>query len=166
MSRDDLVMAEGHDRGKSETVVASEDDARRVLAERVHDLPEGDRIVANRVGGSDVWSVGIRDDKGRPYVGSAQFVGPDGRLWRFSSNPGIHDYELVRRVLVGIYDSNIADFVDETVLFDRLKELTEATGKAVRALVKDAEAGSLRAPRERPPSFFGWSGMPRPTSGW
>ncbi len=140
-----------HNRDVSERVMTSEEDACRVLADRVHDLPDGDRVVASRVGGTNVWSVGILDDKGRPYLGAAQFVGPDGRLWRFSSNPSIHDLGLVRRVLVGIYDANAADLVDEDVLLQRVHDLTATMSEAVRAVVKDGVAGSLRAPHERPP---------------
>ena len=126
--------------------VESEEDARQVLADRSGDLPPGHGIVARRVGGTNLWSVNVVDDQGRGYVGSNQLVGPDGRLWRFSSNPQIHDWHIVERVLVRLYNKNAAENVDESSLADRIKQVTVLVEEEVRKVVKDAQSGILGSP--------------------
>jgi hypothetical protein len=128
--------------------VRSEADAIAVLATSVRDLPPGHRLVATPVAGTEIWHVGMQDDHGRAYAGANMLVGPDGRLWTFSSNPAIHARHLVEQVLATIYSKRLAAEVDEVVLGERIRTLTEEQDQAVRALIKSAQGGELRAPAD------------------
>src|SRR5688500_9696612 len=66
--------------------------ARSVIA-----TPEGERL----------WGVNGTDENGMSYAGSAIFVGPDERLWSFSSNPSIHDYDVAIALLDLAYNENL-----------------------------------------------------------
>jgi hypothetical protein len=99
---------------------------------------------AERLGGTDMWSVAVLDEHGRPEPGSFLIVGPDRRVWSFSSNPSIHDPHLVVAVLAGLYAEHLADQVDANLLEDRAEH--------ARGVVKSAAAGELRrhSPRTLP----------------
>ena len=81
--------------------------------------------------------------------GSSIFVGPDRRVWTFSSNPGIHDFDLVRRSLNHIYEDGLADRVENDAFADRIAEITAMRSQQYRDILKDAEGGALRA-QKRP----------------
>lgn len=115
---------------------------------RPFDLPAGHRHVARAVGGSTLWSVATVDEHGRAYLGSYNLVGPDKRVWAFSSNPGIHDPDLVAASLERLYQAGLADRVEPEHLAARVRELTDARQEALREVLRSAEAGELR---DRPP---------------
>ncbi len=107
---------------------------------------------AERLGGTDMWSVAVLDEHGRPEPGSFLIVGPDRRVWSFSSNPSIHDPHLVVAVLAGLYAEHLADQVDANLLEDRIAQLTAERAEHARGVVKSAAAGELRrhSPRTLP----------------
>lgn len=123
--------------------VETEQDAIAVVAAASGPLPEGHRILARRVGGSSIWSVNAVDDRGRGYIGVNQLVGPDGRIWRFSSNPAVHDYQIVKSVLYRLYQSGAAGEVDQHAVARRVEAITRAQEAAVQQLADDALAGTL-----------------------
>ena len=84
-----------------------------------------------------------------PLAGTMTVVGPDRRVWRFSSNPGIHDPHLVVASLAGLYREGVTDLVEDGRLADRIAEATQARRLQEREIVKDARAGSLRTPPDR-----------------
>lgn len=133
----------------------TEEDAIRVLAEywepRSGPLPEGDRFVA-LPGDDGFWRVNALDAAGRPYAGSNLIVGPDRRLWVFSSNPGIHDFGLVDRTLSALYSEGLQSVVDPDLLAEALQVMTAQRREAERGLIEQAKAGELRArgPRHLP----------------
>jgi hypothetical protein len=106
-------------------------------------------IRAARIGGTELWSVGQLDEQGRPLAGAMSIVGPDGRLWTFSSNPSIHDPNLVVGALARLYDSDATQLVELDRLADRIRHLTDERQTQLRAIVRDAQAGELRTPPAR-----------------
>lgn len=127
----------------------TETEACALLAERLGPLPEGHRVVASKCEGSGLWNVNAIDDRGWPYAGANFKVGPDGRLWTFSSNPGIHDFDLVVAALNAVYSEGLQSRVEN----DRLAELIRSeTAKRTgwrRKVVDAAAAGDLRERPER-----------------
>jgi hypothetical protein len=108
-------------------------------------LPEGHSVIAKPAGGGVIWSVRAVDEEGEGYVGVTAFVGEDGRVWTFSSNPRIHDYDLTRRVLASIYRDGSADQVDDDRLSDALACLTATVFNLVTELRSEASSGKFRA---------------------
>lgn len=104
---------------------------------------------ARHIGGTDLWSVAAFSLDGAPCVGTFTVVGPDRRVWSFSSNPGLHDSDLVVTVLEALYRERLTPHVTEEALSDRIQGLTEERANHVRALVREALAGELRRGRPR-----------------
>lgn len=104
---------------------------------------------ATAVEGTDLWSVGVfeRDDH-LPMPGAWFLVGPDARVWTFSSNPGIHHPALVVSAVARLYGAGAVDHVEPAPLAARLQSLTQLVEAEVRNLVSDAAGGDLR---KRPP---------------
>lgn len=105
---------------------------------------------AERLGGTDMWSVAVLDEHGRPEAGSFLIVGPDRRVWSFSSNPSIHDPQLVVDVLAGLYREQLAEQVDANLLGARIAQLTVERADQARGVL--TAAGELRrqSPRTLP----------------
>ena len=111
----------------------------------------GLRYEANKVAGTDLWSVGAFDGlNDMPLPGGAFFVGPDMRVWSFSSNPGMHDRGLVIAVLSAIYREGVAGAVEQDALAEAIREATVVRQRQVREIVGQAAAGSLRTRPSRP----------------
>ena len=106
---------------------------------------------AHRIGGTDLWSIGLLDDQGRPEPGTFTVVGPDRRIWGFSSNPMIHDPSLVGSVLHALYRAGLTSLVEDDPLQERFRELTAQRIAQTRNVVQAAEAGELRS---RPPRLL------------
>lgn len=118
-------------------VFADVDDPHRVVATEQHD---------------GLWTVHAVDGDGRPWPGVLVVVGRDLKVWTFSSNPGIHDPDTAFAALAGIYEADVASFVDPDLLAERITEATAEIRAVRRAIVADAEAGQLRArPQSRLP---------------
>lgn len=96
-----------------------------------------------------IWSVGIVDSNGMVEAGAVILVGPDKRVWSFSSNPSIHDRELAMTVLSELYRRGVADSVESQVLACRIAELTSLRREHSDDLIKAAEAGELRTVTKR-----------------
>jgi hypothetical protein len=78
----------------------------------------------------------------------ATFIGPDGRLWRFSSY--LSD-EIIKRALTRLYLEGVADLVDEDVLADQVLDIVSEKDEAVQdeAILELSDAvrrGDLRLP--------------------
>lgn len=126
------------------------EDAIEACADRFEQpLPTGHRLVAHALPGTELWSVNAVENRGMPYPGSFLIVGPDGQVWPFSSNPGIHDAGLVVSVLSDLYRRALTRFVEPERLAARVRDLTEERADRFRALIHEAEAGQLRTPRPR-----------------
>ncbi len=111
---------------------------------------EGFEFHAVRLGGTELWAVGVAEEaSGMPLAGTMTVVGPDRRVWRFSSNPGIHDPQLVAASLAALYREGVTDLVEDARLADRIAEATQARRVQEREIVTDAQAGSLRRPPDR-----------------
>lgn len=111
---------------------------------RPFELPLGHRHVAHPVGGSPLWSVVTLDEGGRGYLGSFNLVGPDKQVWTFSSNPSIHDPDLVKSILARMYSAGVAALVEPDLLASKIRELTDAREESIRGLVRSAHAGELQ----------------------
>ena len=98
------------------------------------------------------WWGAIVDERGFPWPGAFHLIGPDGRVWVGSSNPGIDDSELTLQVLRGLHSDGLYAVVDQQPLLNRIEELTRARSDGVRQLYADAKAGQLkdRATRRLP----------------
>lgn len=107
-------------------------------------LPEGFSHRVRRVGDGILWAGSCVDGLGRPNPGSAWLIGPDGRLWVISSNPGIHNYDLAVQLLEAAYRLGSAEHLDPDIFGDRLKQLTQRRVEDVREFLRDLRAGSLR----------------------
>jgi hypothetical protein len=111
---------------------------------------EGVRYEASRLGGTELWSVvGFEEGTNSPLIGSFAVVGPDHRLWQFSSNPAIHDPNLVVAALEALYREGVADLVEANLFAERITDATKTRLEQVSGIVKDATAGSLRRRTER-----------------
>lgn len=130
----------------------TEADACAVLVARLGALPQGHEVRGSRVGGSHLWNVNAVDEHGRGYVGTRYIVGPDGRLWTFSSNPSIHDQDLVDAVLAGLYAKGVADRVEDDHLVAFIASRTAQKAEWVHQAVEQATSGELRSrsPRALP----------------
>jgi hypothetical protein len=80
-----------------------------------------------------------------PYVGTATVIGPDERVWVWSSNPGIHDFALAITLLGVAFESGLAIHLDQEAFERRLADLTERRRQDVKDFVADLRSGSLRA---------------------
>lgn len=104
------------------------------------------RHTASQVAGTDLWSVGTFEaSSGMPVAGAAVLVGPDARVWIFSSNPGIHDWELVVAVLDALYREDLTTAVEQEPLGAAIKAATEVRAAQPRQIVASAFAGELKA---------------------
>ena len=135
--------------GEDAGVAISAAEAADVRRQALGDMPEGDRVEAHAVADSDLWSVTPMDSQGRPYAGSAMFVGPDRRLWTLSSNPGIHDTELATSLLAAAYREHLTDRLDETLFAERVGRMTAEGLAAKREFMTDLVGGALRTPVKR-----------------
>jgi hypothetical protein len=134
---DNLLMGISHDE-----VVA--------IAERHWASHDSDCTVhTTPLGDSGLYSAALVDDSGRPEAGAATLIGPDGRIWVLSSNPGIHDYDLAVSLLQDAYKSGHVDYLDTELFAARVGELTWDRWEARRAFLADLRAGSLRAKSDR-----------------
>jgi hypothetical protein len=125
-------------------------EAEAIAAVRGDTEGEGLEFHAVRLEGTELWAVGATEDAtGMPLAGTLTVVGPDRRVWRFSSNPGIHDPHLVVASLAALYHEGVTKLVEEDRLADRIAEATQARRAQERDIVKDAQAGSLRTPPDR-----------------
>ena len=109
---------------------------------------DGHRLQAT-ARGEELWSVAAVNERGMVEPGALVVVGPDLRVWVFSSNPSIHDSDTALFVLECIYAAGVADHVDTETLADRVALATSAAQEQRRSIVEDAVAGSLRAARPR-----------------
>lgn len=112
------------------------------------DADGGDHLRATSRG-EDLWSVAAVSVRGMVEPGALVLVGPDLRVWAFSSNPGIHDSDTVLIALSGIYAAGVADQVDGEGLAARIASATSAIHEQRRSIVADAKAGALRAAQPR-----------------
>lgn len=122
-------------------------DVEAVTAVRAQDVEFSEMVLAarpTRVPG--VWSVVAVEAAGGSWL-----VGPDRQVWEVSSNPGIHDYDTVLRVLGRVYADGLARFVDPPALMDRLATLTGAQRAAEEGLLEEVRAGAVRAVDRRLP---------------
>jgi hypothetical protein len=109
----------------------------------------GTRVVVRQVQRTDLWHVATVDiESGEVSGGANIFVGPDGQVWPFSSNPRMHDWELVPRVLQAIYRAGVANRRHPAVLLDRVEQMTQRRNDEVTELLDQARRGELRSPRE------------------
>jgi len=95
--------------------------------------------------GERLWSVSLIEPDGRPSAGGAWLVGPDGKVFSISSNPGIHDWPLALRLLDEVYRAGVDHAVEPAAFEHRLRTLTEEREALVKRVLADARAGSLRA---------------------
>lgn len=124
------------------------DEAVSVVASARQLPPESLR--PTRLGGTDLWSVAFVDEgSGLPLPGALTVVGPDRRIWVFSSNPAIHNAEIVVSALAEIYRAGAAPFVEADKLAARISEATEAQRQLIRTIVSDAKASALRTQGRR-----------------
>lgn len=113
-------------------------------------LDSGSRLFAMRLDSLvELWTVNAADAQGLPWAGSQILVGPDGKVWSFSSNPGIHEQRIVVDALVGIYEAQLATAVDVGALADRIELATRRARDECKAILADAAAGELRGRRRR-----------------
>jgi hypothetical protein len=119
------------------------------VVKRQHDLPQGHNVVAHRLPNRMLWSVSVNDETGSPYVGAVNLVGPDGRLWTLSSNPGIHDFDLAVDLLDRAYREGLADQLDGDQFVSRVRKVTESREAQMRQFIADLRGGSLRTPKPR-----------------
>lgn len=115
------------------------------------EIPANGTLIASAVADGALWSVHIEDAQGRPAAGGAWLVGPDAQVFSISSNPGIHDWELAKRLLAAIYREGVAVAVDPGIFADRLRRLTEEREALVSEVLAEAKAGSLRPLRRTLP---------------
>lgn len=101
-------------------------------------------VRAEKLGGTDLWAVNAFDEFDRPWAGSFTIVGPDRRVWSFSSNPGLHDPDLVVAVLARLYEQRLTELVSAELLSDRLAKVTAEREQQTRGIVNAAAAGELR----------------------
>lgn len=106
-------------------------------------------VRAQRLGGTSLWAVNAFDEFDRPWAGSFTIVGPDSRVWSFSSNPSIHDPKLVVAVLARLYEQSLTEQVSTELLSDRLAKVTAEREQQTRGIVNAAAAGELRPSRPR-----------------
>ena len=97
-------------------------------------LPLGHRFSARPATPPTLWAVVPVDDEGRPYVGGSHLVGPDGRVWSVSGNPGIHDTGLAAHAIARLYEAGVTDRVEDEHFADWLMEETQRRGSAVPTL--------------------------------
>jgi len=121
--------------------VRSEEDAIAVADHLCGPVPQGDRVVARRVRDSSIFSVCAIDQRGRGYIGVNLLVGPDGRVWRFSSNPGIHDPGVVESVLCELYESDDRGAADQQAVRGRVERITRQQAGEVRQHIDDDPGG-------------------------
>jgi hypothetical protein len=114
-----------------------------------HDLPQGHNVVAHRLPNRMLWSVSVSDETGSPYVGAVNLVGPDGRLWTLSSNPGIHDFGPAVDLLDRAYREGLTDQLDDDQFVSHVREVTESREAQTRQFIADLRSGSLRTPKPR-----------------
>lgn len=127
-------------------------DADRAIAiarDRWSPLPDGHTIVATPLPGDHLVSVALIDEDQRPESGAVTVIGPDERVWTWSSNPGIHDLDLAVALIHVAYEEGMADLVDDREFTQRLTNLTARRHEDVRQFKADLLAGSLRPPRTR-----------------
>jgi hypothetical protein len=113
------------------------------------DVDDPHRVVATEQR-DGLWTVHAVDGDGRPWPGVLVVVGPDLKVWTFSSNPGVHDPDTVFAALVGIYEADVAPFVDPDVLAERLAAATAEIRALRRTIIANAKAGELRTQPQHP----------------
>lgn len=82
-------------------------------------------------------------------MGAVNLVGPDGRLWTLSSNPGIHDFDMAVDLLDRAYREGFADQLDGDQFLSRVREVTESREAQTRQFIADLRSGSLRTSKPR-----------------
>ena len=142
-----------HDGAESGNLFPMDLDSEAAVAavEAAHGPPDrGASYQASPVPGTSLYSVATVGADGMPYAGSAVYVGPDRRVWSFSSNPGIHDHEFTVRALMRLYEHGIAAAVDERMLAQRVEAITASRRDELDAVLRDAKAGRLRQVPKQP----------------
>lgn len=91
-----------------------------------------------------LWSVAVFDSSGMVEPGGGWLVGPDGKAFSISSNPGIHDRDLAARLLNRMYEDGIAHAVEPAVFASRLQEVTHQRETLADEVLREARAGALR----------------------
>jgi hypothetical protein len=93
-----------------------------------------------------VWRVGVGSGKIEDAVlgGYRNYLGPDGKVWRFPYSRIHLDPDIAETVLFMIYFEGVADQVDHDALVERVYEVIGQRWTAIGALVEDAKEGRLR----------------------
>jgi hypothetical protein len=121
-------------------------------------VPRGYRVEATRIAEvgfatfEDGWLWDVELTNGEPHIGGmSTIVGPDGKIWTFSSHPASHDPGIVELALFELYTEGVADLVDPGALADQLEVISNQKNDAIRALSDAARRGDLRrSPQSKP----------------
>jgi hypothetical protein len=99
-----------------------------------------------------LWSVGLAPDDEAHWItgGENSFMGPDGQLWTFPSNPR-YDRDIAVNALSHLYIEGVADRVDPASLAKQVKLITMKRDDAIYSLSDAARRGDLRQGREPHP---------------
>ena len=112
-------------------------------------VPEGVQVAVSCIvhlsSDGDLWGAWlVIDAVDDPFTGARTILGPDGRFWKFSSNPAIHDPDITLMGLVHLYEEGVADLVDADQLTQQVKVVTRMKDSAVWGLADMARRGELR----------------------
>jgi hypothetical protein len=103
------------------------------------------RYRAGKAGRTALWWVAVYDEETDELYGGAQhYVGPDGQVWHFSSNPMSHRPDLVQRVLNRLYITGTVHDVDQLELGFRIQAISCALEESIDELVAAVGNGELR----------------------
>ncbi|WP_157514884.1 hypothetical protein [Nocardioides sp. J54] len=126
--------------------------AAAALANAIGEDFDVEALRVRSVGSGVLWSGSVVDSDEMPLPGGSWLIGPDGRTYPVSSNPGIHDAELAIELLEAAYRDGLASRLDAGKFSERLSQITQRRAAEVKEFVDDVRGGSLRAsgPRSLP----------------
>jgi hypothetical protein len=94
-----------------------------------------------------LWSVDLapHDEAHRIVAGGySRFIGPDGKVWTFPSNPNFYDRDIAVMALAGLYIDGVAGLVNPDALAKQVELIVMQRDEAIRALREAACRGELR----------------------
>jgi hypothetical protein len=135
--------------------IRNEEDAKAAyLAYLRGEVPEDCHLAARRAvdlgfaleDDAGLWSVWVEpDDQDDFFTGQGMTIlGPDGRVWKFSSNESVHERRIVEMALTHLYIEGVAHLVDPDALKEQVGVITSQRNHAVWALAEAGGRGELR----------------------
>jgi hypothetical protein len=158
INRQEAVASEGRLRISPTVNIRTEEEAVAAYTSYLgNNLPEGTHVAARCVidgllpDDGCIWAVSAGSGNLEDVVprGYLEYLGPDGKVWRFPSSLIFPDHDFAVTALVLIYCEGVADQVDQYALVGRVAAVMNQRDLALSALVEDAKEGRLRHPPQQ-----------------